>query len=261
LYCSFSIASIKLRYIVLFALALIVEPVCGDTRDKGLDYGIKKDSRSSGTTTNPHRKLAPSTLSPINKLCFTELAAIWWSWYYCHYADFSRVKNSCPVQDARVPAKTTFLFYDVAQNCANFATNERTCNIPADHWIILQVAGFATLSDFVSVSADFDNSADTPEGIKMSTIKSTNALKKVTAKIDGVDQFVPRYESQDLCSLEIATLKGCTSFASLDGWEIFSDAYWLRISPLSAGNHTIEVSNNGPDGCSGTKYIIKTTAA
>jgi hypothetical protein len=258
----------NLRYIVLFALALTVEPVCGDPQSKG-DYGVKKGSRNSGTTTNPYPTPAPPTTNPyptpapantpINKYCFTELAAIWWSWYLCYYSDFTVAKNSCPVQDARIPANTTFLFYDIAQNCSNYTINKRTCDIPANHWIILPVAGSSTLTDFVSPG----NTLDTPEGIKMSTNLAVDAFTQFTAKIDGKVVAAPRYESQDLCSLETVDVGGCTGlgpFVSVDGWSIFSVAYWLRIDPLPAGTHTIEVSNIGPSGCAGTNYTINVAA-
>jgi hypothetical protein len=189
---------------------------------------------------------------PINKLCFTELAAIWWSWYLC--SPFAApMDNSCPVQDKRVPAKTTFLFYDPQTQSCDDTLNERICEIPSDHWIILPVAANVFLTDFVSDG----NTLDTPEGAKMSTNVDVDVYTNVTGKIDGDVVVVPRYESQDLCSLETVDLEGCTDGLEFaDGWEIFSDGYWLRIPPLTPGNHTIKVSYEDSKGCAGTKYII-----
>ena len=217
---------------------------------EGAGYG----SKSKGTKGNGYYP----TLPPINKICFTELAAIWWSWYFCHFFEFTTQNNSCPVQDKRVPAKTTFLFYDSkAQNCMDSVINERICEIPADHWIILPVAANSYLTDFVN--SEYSNNLDTPEGIKASKNEEVHAFKTIKAKIDGNIISVPRYESQDLCSLEIVDLEGCTGagvYEAFDGWEIFSDGYWLRIPPLLPGEHTIEVSYEEPRGCFGTKYMI-----
>jgi hypothetical protein len=239
----------------------------------GEGYGTKsKGPKSQGMKPYPPPALHPTpppalhptpppALSPINKLCFTELAAIWWSWYICYYVEFNTLTATCPVQDQRIPAKTTFLFYDAAQNCTDFTVNERTCEIPADHWIILPAAANLYSTDFVSPG----NTLDTPEGSIAISNTAVDGFTNVTATIDNVTFVPPRYESQDLCSPEILDIKGCTGagpFSIADGWNVFSDAYWLRIPPLGNGTHTIEVTNKrsdgGVDSCSGTKYRITT---
>jgi hypothetical protein len=197
----------------------------------------------------------------INKLCFTQLAAIWWSWYVCNLVEFSTVNDACPVQDKRVPASTTFLFTDNQQNCTDFKLNERFCNIPADNWIVLPIAASSVLTDFVStnLSIPFENAFDTPEGLMMLTNGLTNLYNNVTAKFNGtdiVDIELLRYESQDLCSLEIVDTEGCVFTDFANGWSIYSNGYWLRIPPQGMGTYTIEVFNELDGACSGTKYSI-----
>ena len=209
---------------------------------------------------------------PVNSICFTKLAALHWSWYLCNIDP--AVNDTCTVQDKRVPPKTTFLglFSGDRQprNCTDFTFIERNCVIPADHWIVLPVAAYRFVTDFVSVvntsvAGVVDNTIDTPELAKMDSNEAVDTVTNVTTKIDGDEIFVPRYESKDLCNLETMDLEGCSSpYNFLDGWKIFSDGYWLRIPPtLGKGNHTIEIFHTRPVqpasgelGCVGTKYKI-----
>ena len=219
---------------------------------------------------------------PINQLCFTKLAAIWRSWSYCYLDLLTTADNSCPIQDNRVPAQTTFLYVDrQPQNCSSFKPNERNCTIPADNWIVLPAATGFYSTDFVN--PEYANNEDTPEGSLTFATEVYDNYKKVTATVvqqigntteEKIYDPPPFYESQDLCNLEMLDLKGCTgNYTFLDDWYVASVGNWLRIAPLGKGIHTIEVKTEGficqlptnencpdpdfpPYECAGTKYTI-----
>ena len=218
-----------------------------------------------------HPVLAPTPppLPPVNQLCLTKLTAIWWSWYLCYYDLFQTASESCPVQDERVPVKTTFLFHDNQfQDCSSFKPNERYCTIPAENWIFMPAASRAYLTDFVSPG----NTIDTPEDSLtiVTTLFDTtykNVMATVVQQAGNTTKTTPYsppppFQTLDLCNLETVDIKGCTNagaYGVTNGWSIFSAGNWLRIPPLGKGNHTIEVKFEGfdsPPDCGGMIYYI-----
>jgi hypothetical protein len=159
-----------------------------DYPDYDVVYGNKaKGGKSKGKGNGGKGKPPPP---PVNQLCLTKLAAIWWSWFYCYRDQLIVASNSCPVQDKRIPAKTTFLIVDrQPQNCSSFKPNERSCTIPADNWIVLPAATNSYASDFVSVVntttlGEVDNTEDTPEFLKSDIIDFFDSIfKNVTATV------------------------------------------------------------------------------
>ena len=220
-----------------------------------------EDDAKSKSESKSESKGGKGKPPPINQLCFTKLAGIWWSWFFCYYDTFLNTSNSCPPQDDKhIPANTTFLWYDNQNtNCTNFTPNERSCMIPAKNWIVLNAGGLVYSTDFVSPG----NEEDTPElmqSITRENIENIDTIVTVTPLGGNTTTYdpPPPYESQDLCNLEMLDLKGCTSsriFA--DNWYIYSNAHWLRLPPQNPGTYIIEVEVKYSWGnCSGTKYTI-----
>ena len=196
--------------------------------------------RAAGVNSNPG--ILPPNSTPYGRT-YGEWTARWWQWAMSVPADRNPLTDATGEFSGEGQSGPVWFFAGTFGNSV-----ERTCTVPPGKAIFMPVYNWV----FGAGAFDCDPSVpgvpcDVPS-LRASAAANTEAAEILDVTIDGVPvQDVRSYRafSPEPFSLTYPD-NSVTGLPSGSYYPNVSDGYWLMLSPLSKGGHTIEIHVRAP---------------
>ena len=198
-----------------------------------------KDSQRAGGNSNPG--VLPINSTPNGKT-YGEWTAAWWQWALSIPADRNPILDTTGAFCSEGQSGPVWFYAATFGNSA-----ERSCTIPTGKTIFMPVFPWifgAAVGDCEPIGSG----ECVLEDLQAAAAAATEAAEVLEVTIDGVDvQNIRNYRASSPGAFSITFPEGAVF--GLPAGTFFpnvADGYWLMLTPLSPGEHTIEVFVSAP---------------